>query len=192
MTSAFSEYPTKTQWTLYYDSQAKKNLSSDSYSSILNEICLIDTIPELLYVVDNIEAANLWPLNSNVHFFRQGIQPLWEDIQNAKGGKWVIELPKNSKNLSELWNKTLLYTASEMIDLNKEIIDSDKIICGCVLSPRRNFDRIALWLKTTDENALIVGKEWKKILNFEKEMCYKIHENSLKGIRERGNNLYLL
>lgn len=106
------EYPTKTEWVLWYDVQAKRNLSSEGYSSCLNEVSTIDTIPKLLYLLENVEKANLWPLNSNLHFFRQGIQPLWEDKANMKGGKWVIETPKafgsNNTEITPLWEKTVL------------------------------------------------------------------------------------
>lgn len=194
MTTTELVYPTKTQWNLYYNLvQAKRTLGAESYSEILNEICTIGTVPELMFMVENVEGACLWPLNSNLHFFRDGIVPLWEDPMNEKGGKWVLEVPKSAgQSLNDLWNKTLMYVASEMIDENKNVKDADKIICGCVFSPRKMADRIALWTKSTDENALIVGKEWKSVLGTSFELSFKIHENALKGIRERKNNLYVL
>ncbi|KRH92823.1 Eukaryotic translation initiation factor IF4E [Pseudoloma neurophilia] len=187
-------YPTKTVWNMYYNLvQQKRNFGAESYSEILNEVCSIGTIPEMMYMIENMEPAIHWPLNSNLHFFREGIVPLWEDPMNAKGGKWVLEIPKSAgQSLNDLWNKTVMYVASEMIDLNKNITDSNKIICGCVFSPRKITDRIALWTKTTDDRALAIGKEWKAVLNTDLEMGFKIHENALKGIRERKNNLYVL
>ena len=205
MSTSVMEYPTKTQWNLYYNVvQPRRNLGAESYSEILTEICTIETIPELMYMVENVEQASAWPLNSNIHFFRKGISPLWEDSANAKGGKWVIEVPKsasgNNTVLNDLWNKTVMYVASEMVDQNKNITSSapmrdnikENLICGCVFSPRKIADRIALWTKTTGENALVIGKEWKSILNTQIEIGFKIHENALRGIRERRNNLYVL
>lgn len=190
-------YPLHTQWVLYYNVvQTRRNLAAESYSEILTEICTIDTVPELMYMIENVQEANLWPLNSNIHFFRNGITPLWEDINNMKGGKWVIEIPKSNENkiCSDLWNKTLIYAASEMIRENKNINKNknEKLICGAVFSPRKMVDRIALWTRYTDDDALNIGKEWKSILNTNFEMVFKIHENALKGIRERKNNLYVL
>lgn len=187
-------YPTKTAWIMYYNLvQPKRALGAESYSEILNDVCTIGTIPELMYMLENMEPANHWPLSSNLHFFREGIEPLWEDPMNAKGGKWVLEIPKNAgQSLNDFWNKTVIYVASEMIDRNKHITDSNKIVCGCVFSPRKMTDRIALWTKTTDDRALVIGKEWKSVLNTQLELGFKIHENALKGIRERKNNLYVL
>lgn len=182
------EYPTKTEWTMWYDCQAKRNLSSENYSSCLNEISTIDDLPQLLYLLDNLEKASAWPLNSNVHFFRRGIQPLWEDKANMKGGKWMIEIPKGfgtvNNEIISIWERTILYAASEMV--------AEKGICGCVLSPRRSFDRIALWTKDTDEDVVDIGKEWKKVVGYGKELAFKVHENAMKGFRERNNNLYTL
>lgn len=29
------------------------------------------------------------PCHTDLHLFKEGIQPMWEDAANAKGGKWV-------------------------------------------------------------------------------------------------------
>lgn len=187
-------YPTKTPWIMYYNLvQPKRSLGAESYSEILNDVCTVETVPELMYMIETMEPAIQWPLSSNLHFFREGIEPLWEDPMNAKGGKWVLEIPKSAgQALNDLWNKTVMYVASEMIEQNKHINEADKIICGCVFSPRKITDRIALWTNTIDDRALVIGKEWKSILNTILELGFKIHENALKGIRERKNNLYIL
>lgn len=32
------------------------------------------------------------PAHRDIHLFKKGIKPMWEDPANKKGGKWVINL----------------------------------------------------------------------------------------------------
>lgn len=32
------------------------------------------------------------PPHRDIHLFKKGIKPMWEDPANKKGGKWVIDL----------------------------------------------------------------------------------------------------
>jgi translation initiation factor 4E len=48
------------------------------------------------------------PLGSNYHLFKEGVQPMWEDPQNAKGGKWVTQVAKaKKKELDSYWLNTV-------------------------------------------------------------------------------------
>lgn len=180
------EYPLTDAWNLFYDYNTKRNISADSWASSIKRICQVSTIPEFNYAVENVEDCSAWPLNSNVHFFRDGIRPMWEDAANARGGKWVLELPKGFEgDLQDIWRKTMALCISEMID--------EKIVCGCVYSPRRMVDRFSLWVGCTDNKAFDVGKLWKNVLDLDNvEFTFFVHENAIKGFRERSANLYTL
>ena len=41
--------------------------------------------------------------NSNLHYFKRGIQPLWEDPANQDGGKWVLTIKNDTTGLSKCW-----------------------------------------------------------------------------------------
>ena len=43
-------------------------------------------------VFNNIKPPSMLEIGTNYHFFRKGIQPLWEDPANKKGGKWVLSV----------------------------------------------------------------------------------------------------
>jgi len=40
---------------------------------------------------------------------KEGIQPMWEDQKNRKGGRWVINLDKKKRNteLDSFWLETV-------------------------------------------------------------------------------------
>ncbi|KAG0441334.1 Eukaryotic translation initiation factor 4E [Dictyocoela muelleri] len=180
------EYPLTDAWNLFYDYNTKRNVDAESWASSIKKICQVETIPEFLYVTENVEDCDAWPINSNLHFFREGISPMWEDDANIRGGKWVIELPKGFEgDIEDMWRKTMAFCISELTD--------EKILCGCVYSPRRQIDRFSLWVSCTDKKAFEVGKIWKDILNLKDiEFTFFVHENAIKGFRERENNLYKL
>jgi len=47
--------------------------------------------------------GNLQP-GSDYCLFKQGIQPMWEDERNSKGGRWLFTFGKNNhKLLNEIW-----------------------------------------------------------------------------------------
>lgn len=41
------------------------------------------------------------PFNSDLHLFRLGVKPVWEDEANERGGKWMVRLRKGI--VSRLW-----------------------------------------------------------------------------------------
>lgn len=41
--------------------------------------------------------------NSNLHYFKEGIQPLWEDPANQEGGKWVLTIKNDPDGLTNCW-----------------------------------------------------------------------------------------
>jgi translation initiation factor 4E len=56
-----------------------------------------------------IKASQL-AAGSNYHLFKEGVQPMWEDPANEKGGKWVAQLfkaKKADKDLDSLWLSTV-------------------------------------------------------------------------------------
>lgn len=62
-----------------------------------------------------------------LHLFKDGIKAMWEDPQNAKGGKWVIRLRKNK--IDRAWENVCLAMLGEQFMVGSEI-------CGVVLSTR--------------------------------------------------------
>jgi len=103
---------------------------------------------------------------------------MWEDATNVNGGKWVVPLPKNRKDiLDEYWLQSVLTVIGENFDEGDEI-------CGCVVSIRKQQDRLALWTKTADnkEACISIGKQIKAALNLPEtpKISYQVHNDSLK------------
>ncbi|KAJ3198870.1 hypothetical protein HDU67_003247, partial [Dinochytrium kinnereticum] len=137
------KHPLQHKWTLWYDSQQKKATQSNWHDNLKNLIT-IETVEDFWGVYNNVIKATQLVAGSNFHFFKQGIQPMWEDPSNAKGGKWVAPVPKGKKKeLDNLWLNSILACVGEAFDDSEEI-------CGAVVSVRRMQDRLSLWVKTTE------------------------------------------
>lgn len=61
-------------------------------------------IDQYFSLFNNIVPASQLPLGSNYHLFKTGIEPKWEDVANANGGKWTVQFPaKQRANLDQMW-----------------------------------------------------------------------------------------
>ncbi|KAJ3107966.1 hypothetical protein HDU97_002546 [Phlyctochytrium planicorne] len=131
------------KWTLWYDSQPKKATQA-SWHDHLKNLITINTVEDFWGVYNNVIKANQLVAGSNFHFFKEGVQPMWEDPFNAKGGKWVAQISKpKKKELDTYWLNTLLTIIGEGFEDSIEV-------CGAVVSVRRHQDRISLWTKSRD------------------------------------------
>lgn len=73
-----------------------------------------------------IKPSQLKPYRE-LHLFKSGIKPMWEDPGNANGGKWVIRLRKNK--IDRAWENVCMAMLGEQFLVGPEI-------CGVVLSTR--------------------------------------------------------
>lgn len=60
---------------------------------------------------------------NDISIFKEGIQPLWEDTNNIKGGKWIIKLRKEvSTRLFQRMLKRMLSKPFNKIDVNRMVV----------------------------------------------------------------------
>jgi len=129
---------------------------------------------------------DFWCLYNNIHgpaqqfhgdlsFFKQGIQPAWEDATCAKGGRWLVKLEeKTSGGKSESGTKMKQEQVEETwLNLTLALIgegfggnDNDEV-CGAVLSSRaKGSSKLALWVKTTEPKVVLrLGETYRQILH---------------------------
>jgi translation initiation factor 4E len=196
-------------WSVWYDHQEKRFVNMENWSDNLHKVCAFGDVEGFWSACNDIGDVSTLPQSSNLHFFRNGVFPMWEDTANVGGGKWVIELSTGTKS-HEMWISTLMFCISEMCIVKRENVDvesedlalaDDEVatdlcssICGAVFSPRRNCLRISVWTGIKDERVLQVGGLWKKFAEIpeQSKIAFKAHENALKGTRDGTQDLYLL
>ncbi|CDS06777.1 hypothetical protein LRAMOSA09302 [Lichtheimia ramosa] len=155
------KHPLHNSWTLWFDNPHKK-ANTASWSQNLKEIVTVETVEDFWGVYNNIAKVNHLESNSNYHFFKKGIRPEWEDPANAEGGKFSIQFPRNrtGEMINKYWLDMLLAMIGEQFAHEHEI-------CGAVISVRKVFFRLALWIRSSDRNETTetLGRQIKEFLD---------------------------
>eukprot|EP00071_Canis_lupus_P038249 XP_022271806.1 eukaryotic translation initiation factor 4E type 2-like isoform X2 [Canis lupus familiaris] len=118
-----------------------------------------------------------WDLSghSDLHLFKEGIKPLWEDDANKNGGKWIIQLWKGLASCC--WENLLLAILGEQFMVGEEI-------CGAVVSVCFQEGIISIWNRTASDQATTarIQDMLQRVLNLPPNtmMEYKTHTNSIK------------
>ncbi|CAO3599901.1 unnamed protein product [Absidia cylindrospora] len=154
------KHPLQNTWTLWFDNPGKK-ANSQSWSQNLKEIVSMDAVEDFWGVYNNIVKVDRLDTSSNYHLFKKGVRPEWEDPANANGGKFSIQFPRNrtADAINNFWLHTLLAMIGEQFAFEDEV-------CGAVVSVRKVFFRIALWIKTSDNEEIVkrIGQQLKEFL----------------------------
>jgi translation initiation factor 4E len=147
------------------------------YENSIKTITTVSTVESFWEVYDYLKRPGEMPSTTDYHFFRQGIKPTWEDPSNAKGGKWIVRLPKGLAN--RYWEETIL----ALIGAQFTGVAPDEV-CGAVLSVRYNEDILGIWNRNAHDSACIerIRDSFKKILHLppHAHLEYKPHQNSIQ------------
>ncbi|KAI9490717.1 translation initiation factor eIF 4e-like domain-containing protein [Zychaea mexicana] len=154
------KHPLHNAWTLWFDNPGKK-ANTQSWSQNLKEIVTVETVEDFWGVYNNIAKVNHLESNSNYHFFKKGVRPEWEDPANANGGKFSIQFPRNrtGEGINDYWLSLLLAMIGEQFAHENEV-------CGAVISVRKVFFRVALWIRSSERNEITekLGAQIKEFL----------------------------
>ncbi|KAG0221274.1 hypothetical protein B0O80DRAFT_422149 [Mortierella sp. GBAus27b] len=140
------EMPLSDEWTLFFSdtSRAKEGDVEGAYSSAITPLFSCGTVPQFAtswkYVRERVKPANLG-LDQNLHWFKKGVKPMWEDPKNKYGGRLTLSPPRVL--LDVVWETVLILMAGDVLDFNGETT-------GAVLARRKRGDRVEVWLSADD------------------------------------------
>ncbi|KAI9473492.1 MAG: eukaryotic translation initiation factor 4E-1 [Benjaminiella poitrasii] len=161
------KHPLQNSWTLWFDNPGKK-ANAASWSQNLKEIVDVSTVEDFWGVHNNIVKVNHLEISSNYHVFKKGVRPEWEDPVNANGGKFSIQFPRNrtGEAINDYWLNLILAMLGEQFKYEDEI-------CGAVVSVRKMFYRVALWIKSSERNETTetIGRQLKEFLNLNSNLA---------------------
>ncbi|KAG0079340.1 hypothetical protein BGZ92_001066 [Podila epicladia] len=142
-----NEMPLSDEWTLFFSdtSRAKdKSQVQDAYSSAITPLFTCHTVPQFAtswkYVRERVRPATM-KVNQNLHWFKKGIKPMWEDPRNKYGGRLTICPPRAL--LDVVWETVLILMAGDVLDHHGEGT-------GAVFARRARGDRVEVWLGSDD------------------------------------------
>ena len=128
----------KYAWTLWFHKVNDNNWTPDSYSKVLE----IKTYHDVLFILKELDN-----ITSGMFFLmKDGIIPIFEDINNINGGYWSIRITK--KDAIEYWEKIIFYLCIDNLTING---DHDSKINGMSISPKINNCIFKVWNSNYNE-----------------------------------------
>ncbi|KAI8335955.1 translation initiation factor eIF 4e-like domain-containing protein [Chlamydoabsidia padenii] len=181
------KHPLQNTWTLWFDNP-KKKANNASWSQNLKAVTSIDAVEDFWGVYNNLVMVDRLDDNSNYHLFKKGIRPEWEDPVNANGGKFSIKFVRgrNVDTINNFWLHMIMALIGEQFDHGDEI-------CGAVVSVRRVFFRIGLWIKTSNNDEIIqsLGKQLKQLLAIPPNISIEFSPHEEVGPGEEPNRIVI-
>jgi len=180
------KHPLQNKWAMWFF----KNDKNKDWASNLRYITSFDTVEDFWALYNHILPASKLGAGCDYSVFKDGVQPMWEDGRNKKGGRWLINLNKQQRHsdLDNFWLETLLCLIGEAFD------EQSDDICGAVVNIRAKGDKLAVW--TSDarnaDNNLKIGRTLKQRLNIPKTVTigFQAHTDTISKSGSTTKNRY--
>uniref|UniRef100_A0A8C7BV06 Eukaryotic translation initiation factor 4E family member 1B n=1 Tax=Neovison vison TaxID=452646 RepID=A0A8C7BV06_NEOVI len=123
---------------------------------------------------------------------RDGIEPMWEDSRNKRGGRWLVSLAKQQRHseLDRLWLETLLCLIGESFE------EHSREVCGAVINIRTKGDKIAVWTREAENQAgvLHIGQVYKERLGLSTKIVigYQAHADTATKSNSLTKNKFVV
>jgi len=160
------------QWTFWYF----ENNKDKDWEANLRVVSPFSSVEDFWSIYNHIKNASELRTGCSYFVFKDGIKPMWEDVGNRAGGRWLISFDKRHRHLLDnQWLEVLLCLIGEAFD------DDGDDICGVVVDIRGKVDKISVW--TADclnkERILNIGRIVKGRLNLgHLTMVYESHADT--------------
>lgn len=106
---------------------ATSSSSNINYDANLRLVGTFNTVEKFWSYYSHMTRPHDLIGHADIHLFKDGIRPLWEDDANKNGGKWIVRLKKGLAN--RCWENLILAILGEQFMVGEEI-------CGAVVSVR--------------------------------------------------------
>ncbi|KAG1867626.1 translation initiation factor eIF 4e-like domain-containing protein [Suillus tomentosus] len=142
------EHPLQFPWTIYHDMKSKAPFAHQKVATEEGATPFLSAPPE----TEDYEAG--------LTVIGEFNTPMWEDLANSNGGKWVLTMKNNPALLDRCWQWLA------MVLVGEELEEGDEI-CGAVVSLRSKVDRIQVWTRSKDDVERLngIGRKLIKLLD---------------------------
>ncbi|XP_068686185.1 eukaryotic translation initiation factor 4E type 2-like isoform X1 [Montipora foliosa] len=170
------EHPLQCPYAFWFSRRPPGKLqSSTNYASNIKLVGKFASVEQFWAFYSYLVRPGDLSGHSDIHLFKDGIKPMWEDEANKHGGKWIVRLRKGLA--SRCWENLILAMLGEQFMVGSEV-------CGAVISVRFQEDIISIWNRNAADQATTtrIRDTLKRVLNLPQNtiMEYKAHQSSLK------------
>ncbi|XP_051649882.1 LOW QUALITY PROTEIN: eukaryotic translation initiation factor 4E type 1B [Manacus candei] len=99
------KHPLQNRWALWFF----KNDKSKMWQANLRLVTKFSTVEDFWALYSHIQPASKLSSGCDYSLFKDGIEPMWEDSQNKRGGRWLVTLSKQQRHteLDHFWLDTV-------------------------------------------------------------------------------------
>lgn len=147
------------KWTLWVDKQDKK-VPLDDWDQFLIEIFTVQNVEYFWRLYNNIPFPSKLYSSISLYFFKDKIEPRWEDIHNLEGGRWIAIIPKQF-DIDRMWEYVLVSLIGN--EFEEKL---NNFVNGIVLNVKEDFYKISIWIKHSENDIikLNIGKCFHKLI----------------------------
>nr|XP_048716913.1 eukaryotic translation initiation factor 4E type 1B isoform X2 [Caretta caretta] len=170
----WDKHPLQNRWALWFF----KNDKSKTWQANLRLVTKFSTAEDFWALYSHIQLASKLTSGCDYSLFKDGIEPMWEDNRNKRGGRWLITLAKQQRHteLDRFWLETLLCLIGETFGPYSEDI------CGAVINIRAKGDKIAIWTREAEnrDGVTHIGRVYKERLGLSHKVVigYQAHADT--------------
>lgn len=132
------EHKLQYKWVFWHQDAA----NNANWEETLKVVASVKTVERFWKTYNLFYEISRYPPNHIFHFFKNGIKPSWEDVNNKNGERWCIET--NPKEANQIWLDLLLAMIGEQFESEHNT--------GLTLSRKKNTSKIFIWTSTIDPN----------------------------------------
>ncbi|XP_021094791.1 eukaryotic translation initiation factor 4E type 1B isoform X3 [Heterocephalus glaber] len=89
-------HPLQNRWALWFF----KNDRSRAWQDNLHLVTKFDTVEDFWAMYSHIQLASKLSPGCDYALFKDGIEPMWEDSRNKRGGRWLVSLAKQQRHIA--------------------------------------------------------------------------------------------
>ncbi|CAN1765319.1 Eukaryotic translation initiation factor NCBP [Linum perenne] len=136
-------HPLKHKFVFWYTRRTPGVRTQTSYEDNIKKIVEFSTVETFWVCYCHLARPSTLPSPTDLHLFKAGIRPLWEDSANSSGGKWIIRFKKVVSG--RFWEDLVLALVGDQLEYSENI-------CGAVLSIRFNEDILSVWNRNASDH----------------------------------------
>lgn len=164
-------------WVFWHYRRSKR--TTKTWMDCQRVLAELHSLEHFWHFFVRLQCPSVAKINQDYALFKKGIEPMWEDPSNVKGGQWIFLIQKSSDNYRQLvdhvWDEIVLALICSIF--KPAIMD---LVCGVVFSMRlSSFTKISVWISdyTAVKELLILGHELKRLANFEECIIFRRNED---------------
>ncbi|XP_052012442.1 eukaryotic translation initiation factor 4E type 1B isoform X1 [Apodemus sylvaticus] len=181
-------HPLQYRWVLWFF----KNDRNRAWQDNLQMVTKFNTVEEFWAMYSHVKLASKLSSGCDYALFKEGIQPMWEDNRNKRGGRWLLSIAKQQRHLEldRLWLETLLCLLGECF----EVYSGE--VCGAVVNIRTKGDKIAVWTSEAEDKAGVmhIGQIYKERLGLSPKTIigYQAHADTAAKSNSLAKNKFVV